>query len=304
MPEVNLDAPITLDQLRVFLCVVEAGSFSKAAKRLRRVQSAVSYSIANLERLLDVELFDRSGRTPTLTEAGRALVPDAQEVSERVDRLHARARTLATGLEPRLCLAVDALYPMPALVEGLRAFTDRFEGVDLHLRSEALGAVTQLVLDGSCRVGISVDLGDFPRELTVEPLAEVRLVPVVGAEHALASREGPVGVALLDEAIQIVLTDRSERTAGTDRGVRSPRTWRVADLGTKRSMICAGLGWGLMPAHFARPDLEAGRLRRIDIEGWRPPEKVVMLAIHRTAEPPGPAASWLLDLLREAPEDE
>ena len=65
------EAPVTLDQLRVFLCVVDEGSFSKAAKRLRRVQSAVSYSIANLERLLAISLFDRSGRVPVLTEAGR-----------------------------------------------------------------------------------------------------------------------------------------------------------------------------------------------------------------------------------------
>src|SRR5690606_32286607 len=160
----------TLDQLRVFLCVVETGSFSRAARRLRRVQSAVSYSIANLERLLSVELFDRSGRVPVLTEAGRALLPDARAVCERMDRLHARARAITEGVEPRLSLAVDMLFPMRELLDALRELSERFPLVMLHLRTEALGAVTQLVADGTCQIGIGVGLENAPREIASVPL--------------------------------------------------------------------------------------------------------------------------------------
>jgi DNA-binding transcriptional LysR family regulator len=295
----NLDAPITLDQLRVFLSVVEAGSFSKAAKQLRRVQSAVSYSIANLERLLDVELFDRSGRTPVLTDAGRALLADVRAVENRVDRLHARARSLAAGVEARLSLAVDMLFPLPGLLEGLSTFSERFEGVDLHLRTEALGAVTQLVLDGICQIGIGVDLEPFPHTLTTRPLTTIEMVPVCAKDHALAGDDPLEGDDLRDE-VQIVVTDRSALTEGQDRGVLSERTWRVADLETKRAMIAAGFGWGLMPAHRVRAALEAGELARLSVTDWDVSERRVPLhAIWRTADPPGPAGTWLLEQLAD-----
>ena len=63
--------PLTLDQLRVLVSVAESGSFSAAARRLGRVQSAVSQSIQTMEATLGLALFDRSTRTPALTEAGR-----------------------------------------------------------------------------------------------------------------------------------------------------------------------------------------------------------------------------------------
>jgi len=192
MGDPALDAPITLDQLRVFLCVVETGSFSRAARRLRRVQSAVSYSIANLERLLSVELFDRSGRVPVLTEAGRALLPDARAVCERMDRLHARARAITEGVEPRLSLAVDMLFPMRELLDALRELSERFPLVMLHLRTEALGAVTQLVADGTCQIGIGVGLENAPREIASVPLTSIAMVQVAAPSHPLARAARPL----------------------------------------------------------------------------------------------------------------
>src|SRR5260370_34713525 len=64
----------TIDQLKVFLSVVEAGSFAAAGRRLGRATSAISYTVANLETQLGVTLFDREQtRKPTLTEAGGAV---------------------------------------------------------------------------------------------------------------------------------------------------------------------------------------------------------------------------------------
>ena len=69
---------LTLDQMRVLVAVADAGSFSAAARTLGRVQSAISQSIQTLETTLGLTLFDRSGKTPRLTDAGRALVGDAR----------------------------------------------------------------------------------------------------------------------------------------------------------------------------------------------------------------------------------
>src|SRR3954471_1301983 len=102
----------TLAQLEVFLAVVEAGSFSAAARALGRAQSAVTYSIQRLEEEAGVELFDRSAYRPTLTEAGQALAPRAQRIVEDVAAFRSQAKGMAGGLEPEISLVVEAMFPM------------------------------------------------------------------------------------------------------------------------------------------------------------------------------------------------
>ena len=107
---------LSLDQLQLFLAVIDSGGFSAAARSLRRAQSAVSYGIANLERQLGVVLFDRTAPKPALTRAGEELAIEARAVGAQVDRLRARAHGIAQGVEPRLVVAVDHMFPLPALV--------------------------------------------------------------------------------------------------------------------------------------------------------------------------------------------
>src|SRR6267154_3030960 len=102
---------ISLDQLRIFIAAADEGSFSAAGRRLRRAQSVVSQTLANLEGQLGVKLFDRSTRFPVLTDQGRALLADARVVAGNVDRFKARAKSLAGGLEPELSAAVDVSFP-------------------------------------------------------------------------------------------------------------------------------------------------------------------------------------------------
>src|SRR5438445_7797499 len=92
----------TLDQLRVFLAVIDMGGFAHAARHLFRAQSVISYTIANLEEQLNVVLFDRNKRKLTLTEAGKALLADARAVSLKVDAMRERAKTLYEGLDARV----------------------------------------------------------------------------------------------------------------------------------------------------------------------------------------------------------
>src|ERR1700752_2901652 len=96
---------VTLDQLRTFIAAVDQGSFSAAGRKLRRAQSVVSQTLANLESQLGVKLFDRAGRYPQLTHAGRSLVPEARAVADNIDAFKARARAMRDGLEPEVSVA-------------------------------------------------------------------------------------------------------------------------------------------------------------------------------------------------------
>ncbi len=96
----------TSETVRIFLSVLDHGSFSAAARALGRVPSAVSMAIAGLEAELDLALFDRAGREPVPTAAARALEPEARAIARGLGRLEAHALSLHAGLERRLCLAV------------------------------------------------------------------------------------------------------------------------------------------------------------------------------------------------------
>ena len=109
----------TLDQLRVFLTVVETGSFAAAARRLGRATSVVSYAIANLEAQLGLPLFERDAtRRPVLTVAGRAVLGEARTVAHGIAGLRAKARGLLGGLEAEVNLAVDVLLPTARVVDA------------------------------------------------------------------------------------------------------------------------------------------------------------------------------------------
>ncbi len=292
--------PITLDQLSVFLAIVETGSFSGAAKRLARAQSAISYAIANLERLLELELFDRNGRKPVLTEAGRALLDDVRAVDARVDRLLARARQMREGVEPRLAVAVDSFFPMPVLLDTLAAFRREFPTLPVHLRTESLGAVAQLVAEGVVHFGISEPLPEFPPGLERAPLWPIQLVTVCASNHPLARMSGPLSLAEVRGHTQLVLTDRSPLTAGLDMSVAGDNNWRLADLHAKQACLLAGFGWGNMPAHLVEGELEAGRLARIHVSEWGSDNfSLELVTLHRVAAPPGPAGRWLIHALAE-----
>ncbi len=89
---------------------------------------------------------------------------------------------------------------------------------------------------------------------------------VAAGDHALASHRGKIPKDVLGKHTQIVLTDRSELSSGREFGVMSSATWRLADLFAKHHFLSKGLGWGGMPLHVVRKDIEEGRLSVLPIE--------------------------------------
>jgi DNA-binding transcriptional LysR family regulator len=293
---------VSLDQLRAFIAAVDEGSFSAGARRLHRAQSAVSELVSNLEAQIGVVLFDRSERYPKLTPAGVLLVADARSVVANVDLLKARAKGISGGLESELSAVVDVLFPIAAVTESAKEFRDRFPRTPLRLYVEALGGAYQPVLDGRCSLGVVGSLPIVPDSMTLERLQGVEMVMVAAREHPLAMIKAAIPKAELVKHVQLVLTDRSELTAGREFGVLSPLTWRLGDLFAKHAFLLKGLGWGGMPVHAVEQDLQEGRLVTLSIEDL-PAEGLIlpMSAVYLTAKPPGPAGRWLIERLKLCP---
>ena len=118
--------------------------------------------------------------------------------------------------------------------------------------------------------------------------------------HPLAQLSGVIAKTELAKHVQLVLTDRSELTAGREFGVLSPLTWRLGDLFAKHAFLLKGLGWGGMPVHAVKQDLLEGRLVKLSVEDLAEESLVLpMSAAYLTAKPPGPAGRWLIERLKQ-----
>jgi DNA-binding transcriptional LysR family regulator len=272
---------VSLDQLRTFIAAADEGSFSAAGRRLRRAQSVVSQTLANLEGQLGVKLFDRSGHLPVLTDQGRAL--------------------LAGGLEPELSVAVDVMFPDATFTHAVAAFQKEFPATLLKFDIES-SAVIEPVLEGRCAIGVVGSWALVPPQLTLETLLTVRLSMLASPTHPLASHRGRIPLRVMAEHIQISHIDTCDmtRVLGAERE-KYPKVWRLSHLGAKLAFLRAGLGFGGMPLHAIEADLASGALVEITPEDAPPGGYVIeMGAVYRTDSPPGPAGRWFINRLKHA----
>ena len=295
-----LDA-LTLDQLRILLAVAETGSFSAAGRRLNRVQSAISQSVQTLEATLGIVLFDRTRKTPVLTDSGRALLGRARQVVADVSALQAQAAAIGDGLEPDLTLAIDNLFPSEPLMASLRALRLRFPDVPVTLYTAPILAAAGRLRDGAANIALCAVLPGAMDDLVAAPLTTIQMTPVAAADHPLVRMGEPLSHDMLSRHVQLILTDPTAPPDGLTFGVIGSRVWRFVDLGRRLDFLRSGFGWGNMPAHTVAPLIAAGELSALTLlEPGLLVRRIPMHAVYPRDRPPGPAGRWFLKHLLAA----
>ena len=211
--------------------------------------------------------------------------------------MRARAESMAKDLEPELTLAVDAMFPIPLLMESLNALRGEFPQLPATVFTEALGGAEQRLREGAARMAIYSSPGGPPRDLTAEFLTRIALIPVVAASHPLANVEGPLVREMLEPHVQLVLTDRTSMTQNLQGGVVSPHIWRFAELSTRLEFLLAGFGWCNMPWHMVETHIRAGRLKHLTLAHTVPVELPIYVA-HERGRGLGRASRWLVGDLK------
>jgi DNA-binding transcriptional LysR family regulator len=185
------EIPFSLDQLRILKAIAAEGSFKRAADSLYVSQPAISLQVQNLEKQLNVPLFDRGGRKAQLTEAGNLLLNYGekililcQETCRAIDDLqNLQGGSLIVGASQ-----TTGTYLLPRMI-GL--FHQKYPYVSVQLQVHSTRRTSWAVANG--QVDLAIIGGEVPTELQevlqIIPYAEDELALILPTSHPLAQQE-------------------------------------------------------------------------------------------------------------------
>lgn len=237
--------------LAAFLAVADTGSFSRAAEELHLTQPAISKRIAALELQLDVRLFDRISRHISLTEAGRALKPRAEDILNALSDTRRVLTNLSSRVEGQLTLATSHHIGLHRLPPALREYTRRYPKVALDIRFLDSEVAHEKVLHGEVEMAIITLAPNVESPIIATQVWEDRLEIVVAPDHPLATG-GPVSLAEL-AAHQAVFPGSNTFTHGIvsrlfeAHGLRPQVSMSTNYMETIKMMVSIGLAWSILP---------------------------------------------------------
>jgi DNA-binding transcriptional LysR family regulator len=259
---------------------------------LGRSQSTISAAVASLEIDLDLVLFDRSSRKPTLTPAGHVMLQRAEAILAASSRLEMTARQLSQGVEPKLTVAISDTYQSARFEAALVGFEQRYPDLELECLIAECEDLIELVQRGRAHLAFAEMQESYPPDLATSTVAErTEIALFVNRDHALAK---------LDHIDQQILEQHRELRLATivnpydSRG--KGRVWSAPSYLMLLEMAEKGFGWAPLPRWLAQ---RYGNewLVELKVRGW--PKPVFVDALWSRLYPPGPAGSWLLSKMLE-----
>jgi DNA-binding transcriptional LysR family regulator len=269
-----------LRQLRYFLAVAQELHFGRAAERAHIEQSPLSRQIRQLEAELGVTLFLRNKHRVELTDAGRALLPEAQAILDATE--HARRAVLRAeeGMIGRLTIAYTNLAMYSAFPRILAEYRRQYPQVEVELRDSVL---TPAQIDALVERRVDIGVLRPPvqqKEIGLLTVAHERLIAALPAGHPLAECDR---VAMRDLAQENFISfDRRLNSAlqtlvlrmCQDAGFQPHIYQAVGDIPSMLALVSAGMGVALVPSLARNMGLKGIRFR--PIQGGGPPLEVAL----------------------------
>ncbi|WP_442797620.1 LysR family transcriptional regulator [Pantoea vagans] len=282
------------ESLEAFMQTVASGSFSAAARVLGKSQSTISAAVANLEDDLGFALFDRTGRQPILTEQGRRVVPQVQQILSASERLDALAIRLSQGVEPRLSLAMSDFWQTDHHEQLLRQFDARYPEIELEVMIAEDGDVLDLLQAGRVHLGVVRAQPNLPTDIAVARLqVDAQMAVFLHRDHPLAQPD-----TLNESELEGVRHLRLNTWVEAHEPAPMGRIWSAPTYLLLLEMAEQGFGWTILPRWLVK-QFGHGVLKELSMSGW--PQHIAVEVVWSRRTPPGPAGRWMIDQLCAQP---
>ncbi|MFD8233327.1 LysR family transcriptional regulator [Streptomyces sp. NPDC059696] len=266
-----------LRQLEYFVAVAEERNFTRAAERVHISQSGVSAQIRQLERELGAELFDRSARTATLTDAGRAALDHARAALAAAAAVGQAVGEVTGLIRGRLMVGMVIGCTVTPLFDALAAFHRAHPGVEISLQEDNSDRLVEAVRVGTLDMAL-VGTATAPEGLGSSTIISERLVALVPEGHALASRRRLTLRDVVDHPIVCMPPGTGLRTvfdgACAARGLRPRIALQAGAADTVADLAARGLGIGVLSESMA-----AGQRGRLVVRTVDDVETPALLAL-------------------------
>lgn len=273
---------------------VASGSFSAAARALGKSQSTISAAVASLEDDFGFALFSRTGRQPTLTEQGRRVVPQVQQILSASERLDALAMRLSQGVEPRLSIAMSDFWQTDHHEQLLRQFDARYPEIELEVMIAEDGDVLDLLQAGRVHLGIVRAQPNLPGDIAVARLqVEAQMAVFLHRDHPLAQLK-----TLSESELEGVRHLRLNTWVEAPEPAPTGRIWSAPTYLLLLEMAEQGFGWTILPRWLVK-QFGHGVLKELSMPGW--PQHIAVEVVWSRRTPPGPAGRWMIDQLCAQP---
>jgi len=259
---------LNLEHLEALEIFSESGSFAKAAVRLNKVRSAVSYDIRALEEYLGVTLLDRSGYRAELTPIGTIVVERTQHLLREARAVEHLAKQLSEEWEPTLQLVIEGAIPIQPVMRVIQKLNADNIPTRFELKTEFLSGVPQRFEQEGADLMLVKDF-EAPRdEYEVCELPSVHCFLVAHRDHAIFRTDpSKVGLDLLCDHVELnIQVSDPNSVLMNDKRIGSPRVLNLSDFHTKKEALLLGLGFGWMPGALIGEELADGRLKVIPFD--------------------------------------
>ncbi|MDD1780952.1 LysR family transcriptional regulator [Enterovibrio sp. ZSDZ35] len=284
----------TLDQLRAFVVSAELGSFSAAGRRLGKVQSRISSAIADLEVDLGFDLFDRSGKYPTLTDGGKELLVEATAVLNQCERLQAMAEKVSNHDETSLSITCDEAISIEAFDKFIIDIAEKYPGLKLTVTNGSRDDIATAVVECRADIGITFRQSELSPALEFESIGHLSNVLVISPHHPLAKKKR-LTLKDLQPLRQLVICDKK----GTGRGTPlTPDYWHIDSYFFISELVMHGLGWAIIPDHVANSSWYDGSLKIYPVSQLGQSVVMEVGLVKRRDKPLSPISSWLLQQMK------
>src|SRR5215204_4458535 len=260
-------------QLKAFVAIAEARTFTAAAHRIHYTQAALSMQIKQLEKEVGVPLFTRMPRRVVLTEAGERLLERAHHILREHDAALAELAELAGAKRGRLRVgSASAMVSADSLPQILKRLRKTHPHVEVSVSSGTSDELVRKILAGEIDAAF-VSLPVQARNVETDLLSNDQLVAIASPRHALAGQRVVSAFALAGE--KLILGERGGNTRRlideffAEAGLKPKVAMELSRQQAIKNMVAADMGIGIVPLSVARDDVEKGRLVRWWIEGAR-----------------------------------